>query len=507
MTVRARLALTVLLTSLATALALIFTVATAFQRFEHERTWERADGFIGRVVATHPDLLDLHRGDPVGFTGFLRNLLLFEPGSQLYLLDMDGTVLASSGVMPLAPGFQVTLGPVKEAVMLAGDRARAAYVMGDDPEYMREDTVIAARALQATVIRPTDEVAGYLYLVSQKPTLPAGRLALMRSSVAGPALAGVAALVLAGALIAIWIIGTVTRPLRELSDAVDAASRDGFEAAERVKPPPPPRRGGDEFARLRAGFHAMLARLHAQWDRLRRLDQFRREGVSNLSHDLRSPLTATTAGLETLARRWASDPPDGRSGPDARAEDLALVQMALRNTAHAAAMVRALADFALLDEPSYRLQTTPMSVGELLDDIVLRFASRAAQQEVALQCTHDDEGDAAPPMAALDIELFERALANLLDNALQATPAGGRIELRAVREAATVVVSVRDTGAGIPAAELPLLFERFYHRREGGHGLGLAIVRRIVDLHGGEVSAHGAPAQGTEIRIRLPAVG
>ena len=496
MTVRARLALTILLTSLATAAALIFTVASAFQRFEHERTWERADGFIARVVATHPDLLSLHAADPEGFTGFLGNLLLFEPGSRLYLLAADGTVLASSGDMPLAPGLKVSLTAVQEAVMLAGDRARAAYVMGDDPETMQEGTVIAARPLRAAVIRPDDGVAGYLYLVTPRPALPSGRLAMLRSSVAGPALLGVVALVLAGALIAIWIIGAVTRPLRELSDAVDAAARDGFEAAERAAPAPLPARGADEFTRLRAGFHAMLARLHAQWDRLRRLDQFRREGVSNLSHDLRSPLTATAAGLETLQRRWADDP--------ARADDHALLGLALRNTTRAAAMVRALADFALLDEPGYRLQATPMDVGELLDDIALRFASRAAQQGVALRCEHDA---AAPPaMAALDVELFERALANLLDNALQATPAGGCITMRAWRDGGQVAVEVQDSGCGIAPDELPQLFERFYHRREGGHGLGLAIVRRIVDLHGGEVAARSAAGQGTGIRIRLPAV-
>jgi signal transduction histidine kinase len=495
MTVRARLALTILLTSLATAAALIFTVANAFQRFEHERTWERANGFIGRVVDTHPDLLSLHARDPDGFTGFLGNLLLFEPDSRLYLLSADGTVLASSGDMPLAPGLQVSLAPVKEAVMVAGDRARAAYVMGDDPDYMREDTVIAARPLRATVIRPADDVAGYLYLVSQRPALPTDRLALLRSSVAGPALLGVLALVLAGAVIAIWIIGTVTRPLRELSDAVGAAARDGFEAAERVRPPPAPARGGDEFARLRMGFHAMLSRLHAQWDRLRRLDQFRREGVSNLSHDLRSPLTATTAGLETLERRWANDP--------ARDDDRALLSMALRNTANAAAMVRALGDFALLDEPTYQLQTTPMDVGELLDDIALRFASRAAQQGVTLACPRDST--AGPPVACLDIELFERALANLLDNALKAMAAGGCITLQALREGGQVVVSVADTGPGIAPDEVPQLFERFYHRREGGHGLGLAIVRRIIDLHGGEVQALSRLGQGTEISIRLPA--
>ncbi|MBT9488560.1 MAG: HAMP domain-containing histidine kinase [Rubrivivax sp.] len=493
MTVRARLALTILLTGLATTLALLFTVATAFQRFEHESTWERANGFIGRVVATHPDLLDLHMRDPEGFTGFLRNLLLFEPNSRLYLLAADGTVLASSGQMPLAPGFKVKLAPVKEAVMTAGDRARAAYVMGDDPEYMSADTVIAARPLRATVIRAADEVAGYLYLVCQKAPLPAGRLDLLRSSVTGPALMGVVVVVLLGSLIATWVIGTVTRPLRELSDTVDAAARDGFEAAQQVQPAALPPRGDDEFTRLRAGFQAMLARLHAQWDRLRRLDQFRREGVSNLSHDLRSPLTATTAGLETLERRWAGDP--------ARAEDRALLQVALRNTAHAAGMVRALADFALLDEPSYRLQPVPMDVGELLDDVAMRFAGRAAQAGILLRCEHA----ADPVIAALDVELFERALANLLDNALKLTPAGGHITLSARHEEDQVVVAVSDTGPGIAADQLPLLFERFYRKSEGGHGLGLAIVGRIVGLHGGQVQAQSAPDQGMHITIRLPA--
>ena len=491
MTVRARLALTILLTGLVTALAVIVTVATAFQRFQHESTWERANGFIGRVVATHPDLLELHARDPQGFTGFLRNLLLFEPDSRLYLLAADGTVLASSGDMPIAPGLKVKLGPVQEAIMVAGDRARAAYVMGDDPQYMAEDTVIAARMLQASTIAPGANTGGYLYLVCQKRPLPAGQIELLGSSVAGPALAGVLAVVLLGALIAAWIIGTVTRPLRALSDAVDQATRDGFEAAAALPAAAPA--GHDEFARLRSGFGQMLATLRAQWDRLQRLDRFRREGVSNLSHDLRSPLTATTACLETLQARWAHDP--------ARADDRALLDVALRNTGTAAGMVRALGDFALLDEPSYRLQPVALDAGELIDDLTRRFASRAALQGVTLVT---DTGDTPLP-ARLDVELFERALANLLDNALRFTPAGGRIVLRGALVDGALQVQVQDSGCGIAPDDLPHLFERFYRKSEGGHGLGLAIVARIVALHGGRATAASVPGQGTTVTLNLPA--
>jgi signal transduction histidine kinase len=494
MTVRARLALTILLTGLVTALAVIVTVAAAFQRFQHESTWERANGFIGRVVASHPDLLELHARDPQGFAGFLRNLLLFEPDSQLYLLGADGTVLASSGSMPLAPGLKVKLGPVQEAVMVAGDRARAAYVMGDDPQYMAEDTVIAARMLHASTIAPGANAGGYLYLVCQKRPLPPGQIELLGSTVAGPALAGILAVVLLGALIAAWIIGTVTRPLRALSDAVDAAARDGFEApAPQAALPAAPPAGDDEFARLRSGFGQMLGTLRAQWDRLQRLDRFRREGVSNLSHDLRSPLTATTACLETLQARWADDP--------TRADDRALLGVALRNTGTAAGMVRALGDFALLDEPSYRLQPVAMDAAELIDDLARRFAGRAAQQGVTLST---DTGDASLP-ARLDVELFERALANLLDNALRFTPAGGRIVLHGALVDGGLQVQVQDSGCGIAPEDLPHLFERFYRKSEGGHGLGLAIVARIVALHGGHAEAASTPGQGTTVTLHLPA--
>ncbi len=512
MTVRLRIALTIAVTGLVTALGVLLTVALAFQRFEHEGTYERANAFVGRVVAMYDDLLDAQARDPEAFTGFLRNLLLFEPDSQLYLLDADGTVLASSGRMTLAQGFKVRIAPVQQAVQAAGDRQRASYVMGDDPEHMNADAVVAARALRRAVIQPSDGAAGYLYLVCQPPALRGDRAELFRSTLAGPALAGIAALILFATALAMGITATVTRPLRDLSEAVAAAQRDGFESTPAVAAAPQADApaGRDEFAQLRAGFQAMLARLRTQWDALRRLDQFRRESVSNLSHDLRSPLTATVACLETLQRRW--------SGDAARAEDHALAQVALRNARNAAQLVRSLGDLALLDEPQFRLQPMLLNLGEVLDDIVMRFADRAHRQGVALR----HEGDAATPaIAAVDVELFERAVANLVDNALRFTPAGGTVTLRATLDGERVTVAVVDSGAGIDAAALPQLFDRLYSRRsgesapagsptasaEGGTGLGLAIVKRIVELHHGDVGVDSRVGHGTTVTLRLPAAG
>ncbi len=525
MTVRFRLALTILLTGLATAIGVIVAVAVAFQRFEHESLWQRGDAFLGRVVALHDDLLDQQARSPVELAGLLRTLLVFEPDSQLYLLDAQGTVLASTG-MPLPTGFRVSLPPVRLAAAAAasGDGRRGAYVMGDDPEYMDSDAVVAARPLQRAQIRAPSGVAGYLYLVCRKPGLPAQRLALLRSTAAGPALLAVGVVCLLTALLGAWIIVNVTRPLRVLSDEVAAVARAGFSggpagdaaegalgraaAAQAVPQRQATQRAHDEFSRLRSGFAALLGTLRLQWDELKRLDQFRRESVSNLSHDLRSPLTATVACLETLEQRWQAG--TATTAMTVNDSDRRLIEVALRNTRNAAGMVRSLGDLALLDEPQFQLHPMRLDLAEVLDDIALRYADRAARQGVALQVVVPD---GTPPVAAVDAELFERAVANLLDNALKFTPVGGRITLGAQHGAAAVQVSVADTGAGIAPADLPHLFDRLYQSRssvapassEEGKGLGLAIVKRIAELHGGTVAVASTVGAGTTVTLELPA--
>lgn len=581
MTVRLRLALTVLLTGLATAVGVLVTVALAFERLEREAAYTRADAFLGRVVALHEDLPAQQRRDPEGFAAFLRSLLLLEPDSQLYLLATDGTVLSSTGSKTLPPQFKVSIEPVRLAAAAAGAASAplrgAAYVMGDDPEYMDEGAVIAARALRQASIRPGAEVAGYLYLVCRKPGLPPTRVARLAAQLAGPALGPVLAVVLLATALAAWIITAVTRPLAVLSDEVARAARAGFgadtpvlgQAAGRWRP-------DDEFGRLHGGFQALLTALHSQWDRLRRLDAFRRESVSNLSHDLRSPLTAAAASLETLQQRWRAAEAAGdaaeanHAAAEARAEEARLVDVALRNTQTAARLVRSLGDLAVLDEDHFRLRLARLDLGEMLDDIAMRFAERGARQGVSIRCVFGgggegvgvvaggrDEGGAPdspsagsgaqaeaqgaePYVAEVDVELIERAIANLLDNALRHTPPGGRI-LLSVRalpspgagpvkgegEAAGVAVpratgptgrfvrlAVRDSGSGIEPADLEHLFDRHFSGRAGqaaraeggrtGNGLGLAIVRRIVELHGGRVAVHSRPGQGTTVTMDLP---
>jgi len=496
MTVRLKLALTIFATGIVTALLVIVTVVYAFQRFEHETAYRRGSAFLERVVANYDNLFELYDRRPDEFQGWLRNMVLFEPDTQLYLLDTQGTVLACSGT-PLPPGFKVALQPVLKAI----GQKDAAYVMGDDPERMDANAVIAVQPVRRPMIRQADPVAGYLYLVLHTQQLPEGRWAALRSSFARPVMWLVATVIAVTTLLAVLIIVSVTRPLRRLTGALSLISQrgldDGLNGAKALLP----RRTRDEFGQLTAAFEMMLDLCLRQWNELRRLDHFRREGVSNLSHDLRSPLTATVACLETLDGRWAAE-------PAGRAEDRRLVEIALRNTRNAARLVQSLGDLSKLDEPEFKLRLEAMDAGELLDDICIRFAERAGQQGVALRAEHGGE----PPFARVDVELFERAIANLVDNALKFCPAGARITLAAEVDAGWVRVRVADTGPGIAADDLPHLFDRFYQSRqsvapatgEGGKGLGLAIVKRIAELHGGAVAVTSRLGLGTEVVLSVP---
>jgi hypothetical protein len=149
------------------------------------------------------------------------------------------------------------------------------------------------------------------------------------------------------------------------------------------------------------------------------------------------------------------------------------------------------------------VQAEDFVVAELGHDVLQRFAADAARRGIGLRC----DGDAAL-RASADIELVERVLEGLVENALRHTPAGGEVRVSIGRDGTRVRVGVADTGEGIAAAELPHLFDRYERapRLAGGApraGLGLAIARRIVELHGGRLQVTSMPGRGTEVSFDL----
>jgi two-component system OmpR family sensor kinase len=214
----------------------------------------------------------------------------------------------------------------------------------------------------------------------------------------------------------------------------------------------------------------------------------RRHLIANVSHDLRTPLAALHGYLETLLMK------EDRLSAQQRKNYL---KIAARQSEHLGTMVSELFELVQLDFKGFEIHPESMQLGELAQDVLQKFQIAAEKKRIALKA----EIRADLPFVWADIGLIERALENLLDNALRHTPFGGVVSLAVTASDGRVAVRVSDTGSGIPAAELPHIFERFYRVDKsrtsgtGGAGLGLAIVKRIVDLHRGEIAVESTPRQ------------
>lgn len=227
---------------------------------------------------------------------------------------------------------------------------------------------------------------------------------------------------------------------------------------------------------------------------LRRLEQTRRQFVANISHELRTPLSTIKLMVETLQQ----DPTDVELVRDfldrINGEIDSLTQL-----------VRELLELSRLESGQAPLRLEWLAADQLVGQVIDRLRPQAERGGVTLGI---DAGIAALPPLLADAERLQGVLVNLIHNAIKFTPAGGSVTVGGEASADAVTLWVRDTGIGIPPAELPRVFERFYKvdkaRSTGGTGLGLAIVKHTVQAHGGQVWAESTPGHGSTFSIRLP---
>jgi signal transduction histidine kinase len=390
------------------------------------------------------------------------------------LLGPDGRALEAPAGMVVPEGVRDSLATGRVAVVLE-ERPAWAVVPVFDPEGLPAGGLLV-RPLAASLER---ELAG---------TREATRNALWI----------IAFLALAGALLlGALLTARVVAPLRRMTARVEAIGAGDY--SERL-----PASRDDEFGRLALAINAMTARVEASIAALRATDTLRRELVANIGHDLRTPLAGLQGYLEEGERLLASGRPDAAA---------AALQTARRQGLHVERLVRDLFELSLLDAAEGSagarpaLQREPVPLAELLHHAVAGQRQSLEAAGISLEANIPAE----LPTSSADGARLLRVLDNLLDNARRHTPAGGSVRLSARATDDHVVIEVADTGEGIPAEALALVFERYYRgssprtRAHAGTGLGLAIARAIARAHGGELSAESTPGAGSTFTLRLPA--
>jgi signal transduction histidine kinase len=347
------------------------------------------------------------------------------------------------------------------------------------------------RGFRPALILAQNHVAGLVVV----PPEPPFRFLLTRYA---PALGSVAVITLVvGALIAtVVIFGPARRRLRAVEQAARALGAGDVTARA-------PAGGNDEVAAVATAFNAMAAELAARAEALSASDRARRQLLADVSHELTTPVTAMRGYLETLTM------PGFAVDEATRARYLGIIG---DETARLERIIGDLLELARLEGGGGSFSLADVDVRQLFDRVAARHERTAAAGNVTLAVVVETGSE----WVRGDAGRLEQALQNLAANALRYSPPGSTVELRAQRQADGVAVTVTDQGPGIAPEHLPRVFDRFYKAEEsraarqgtdgGGSGLGLSIVKAIVERHGAKVTVQSEPGRTTFTIAGLPAV-
>lgn len=375
-------------------------------------------------------------------------------------------------VPPIGPGGQ----PRPPGFALVDAEGR---VLLPAAPYRRGQRLTAAELARGLPVEAAGRRVGTVLDAARRPTLSDREVQYLQSTDRALALAALGA-VLAALVLGLAMARGLSRPLRDLTAAARRMARGELQQTVPV-------RSDDELGELSRAFNQMS-------QALTRANQARRDMTADIAHDLRTPLTVISGYLEAMQEGVLEPTPARLAALHAEAQ-------------HLKHLVEDLRTLSLADAGDLVIRPQAIEVGPLLRRLEAAYGPQAERAGIALGI--DLEPDL--PTLLADPERMVQVLANLIANALQHSPAGGRITLSAGAEAEGIVLSVTDTGVGMSAEVLDRIFDRFYRadpaRAGGGEasGLGLAIARSLVEAQGGRIEARSAgPGLGSAFRIHLP---
>ncbi|MBL8983828.1 MAG: HAMP domain-containing protein [Gemmatimonadetes bacterium] len=477
MTLRIRLALGIAAIALVMGVPLTLALRSVQQlRADTERLSNvefRAAVFLGRARTSIQEVNQT------------RNFISLFPTAQTEAqfrtrLDTLNAHVDSLGALTTA----ATLPRMRTALRIVADEANAAMRLAASGRTALADSIVDREVAPALV-----EVERILALTEQalqeQTRERVGAIAQQTQAARRSALFLVAAAGVLAVLIGLWLTQSISGPIDELDAGMRAVSGGDFGhplgiAASRR----------DEFGRLAASYNSMAMQL-------RELDRLKAEFVSVASHELKTPINVITGYLQLLK--------ENVYGPLTERQTEVVDTLAAQGKA-LGRLVRGLLDVSRFEAGGGRIDPRPIPLPAFLGDLERTFRVLAIQREVSFEVSREGE---LPAEVTWDPEQINEVLGNLLSNAFKFTPRGGSVRLLVQAGADAVQLTVADTGAGIPAAQLPYVFEKFYtadNQTTGlkGTGLGLAIAKGIAMAHGGGITVQSAVGVGTSFTIHLP---
>jgi signal transduction histidine kinase len=455
-------------------------IASRFSKTYYTTAHQQLYGDLAQHLATFTQPFKNGRPDTTVTHDIIHSTMVANPSVEVYLLDTAGYI-----VDYVVPDTTVQIRRVNMATVRQWLATRdGMYPMGDNPKQPGELSIFSAAP-----VYEHNRLVGYVYAVlsSQKQR----EILSMLNDAFYPRLG---MYIFFAALVAAFVVGIVTFFLITDSICTIAAIVKRFKE-------------GDHAARiegyaqgnlgvLTATFNEMADVIVDNIQKITATDKFRQELIANVSHDLRTPLSIMQGYVETLMMKKDTLPAAERD------RYLAVVHDGTRKLS---ALVEQLFQYAKLEANVITPQKEPFRLDELASDILVAYQLKALQRAIDLRL--ETPNNLKPVFA--DIALTERVFQNLLDNAFKFTPDGGRITIRLAGSAGGISIEVADTGVGIAPQDQAYIFERYkqidsIQVPKKGMGIGLAIVKKILELHQCGIEVSSTPGKGTVFLFALP---
>lgn len=422
------------------------------------------------------------------------DLMILGPNFEFYVLDKHGQILTYSADPEKVLRTRLSLAPIHN-YLANGDQVQPMY--GDDPRHQFREKVFSAAE-----IRHGQLLQGYLYVVLGSEIYDDTAQQVLGSYQLRwgmwTALAGLVACLLIAAL----LTRLTTGPISRLTASITANNTDLLSAPRPIFKPLNahsrwPFARTREVIQLTTAFNQLIDKMSQQLADLKSLHDLRRELVSHISHDLRTPLASLMGYLETwqLRRHQLTD--------EQCAKYIAVAQ---NNAKKMHNLIEQLFELAHLESGDVKVELESFSIAELAQDVLQKFQLAAQKKRIQLRVLPKE----THIHVLGDIEKLERVLSNLVDNALRHTEAGGSITVRLSDEGHLVAIEVADTGIGIPEDDLPRIFDAHYKAgnsvrgNTANGGLGLAITKKLLALHNSSIQVSSKCGKGTSFRFALP---
>lgn len=442
---------------------------------------------LAENIVAEKILMEGNRINEKALADVFHTIMVINPSIELYLLDPEGRILSYSAPPDKVKLTSVDLGPIQTWF----SKDRVLPVMGEDPRHPDQRKAITVARIPAE--GPLD---GYLYIILGGEIYDTIMQKLKGSYILQVSLWAIVAVVAFAIISGFLVFAFLTRRLKKLAMAMDEF-KDTRTIHDLQKKGKSPQALKDEIDRLDQAFIRMAEHIQDQMTEIRHSDKLRRDLIANISHDLRTPIATLQGYVETLLIKEQMIAPEQRKS---------YLMTAHKHCQRLSTLVENLFELAKLDAKESPPLYEPFNLSDLCQDVTQKFQLVAQEKGVCITVAPDD----TLPMVNADIRLIERVFENLIENAIQYTPQGGTITVALSTEAGHVAVEIRDTGCGIPNDELPHIFNRFYqveksrHVEAGHSGLGLAITRRILELHGQDIRVSSTVGQGTAFSFTLP---